>query len=279
MLADVSEKIAETIAVPYEIISFKNKDGKCGICELYNRGLKKARYPMLCFMHEDIIIHSTGWGKTVINTFNQYPDLGLLGVAGSYYKTLSPSGWLGYGFDTECSNLIQNYKFTDKKPDLNYKNPNNTSLSEVACVDGLWFCVPKTIASACKFDDQTFKGFHCYDLDFSLIVGLKYKVAVTYDILLTHLSEGRFDKAWLSETMKLHNKWSTILPVNRGRLEKKQSLQMEKVTFKYFIDQLVTFKLPLHNAFRFLWNNSFFRKLDFKLFLKLNYYTLKRYIL
>jgi len=279
MLAAVSKKISETIGVPYELISFNNKGGKYGICEIYNRGIEKAKYPMLCFMHEDIIIHSGGWGNTVLNAFDQDPELGILGVAGSYYKPLSPSGWLGQGIDTECSNLIQSYKFEDKLPDFNYKNPLNASIAEVACVDGVWFCAPKAVTEKYKFDDETFKGFHCYDLDYSLTVGSEYKIAVTYEVLLTHLSEGRYDKSWLSDTIKLHKKWDATLPVDRGHLEKEQSSRIEKVTYKYFLDQLVIFKIPLHNAFRLLWNNSFVKKIDFKLFLKLNYYTLKKYVL
>jgi len=278
MLAAVSDKIAETIGVPYELIAFDNREENLGVCHVYNQGIKRAKYPLLCFMHEDIIIHTEGWGKNVSNTFNKFPKLGILGVAGSYYKTLSPSGWLGQGMDTECSNLIQEYKFRDESPNRNYKNPNNTAIAEVACVDGLWFCVPKAIAAKYKFDEETFTGFHCYDIDFSLTVGADYKVAVTYEVLLTHLSEGNFDRTWLDETMKLHKKWDAQLPVNRGTLEKRQSQQIEKVTYKRFLDQLVAFKIPLHKAFKFVWNNAFRRKLNFSLFLKLNYYTLKKYI-
>jgi hypothetical protein len=278
MLSEVSDNVAATIGVPFELIGFDNSEEHLGICEVYNKGAGKAKYPMLCFMHEDIIIHTSGWGKNVLNTFEENPQLGILGVAGSYYKPLTPSGWLGKGIDTECSNLIQNYKFTDESPNRNYKNPNNTTIAEVACVDGLWFCTPREIAAKYKFDEETFKGFHCYDIDFSLTVGEKHEIAVTYNVLLTHLSEGMFDKTWLAETMKLHRKWDSHLPIDRGSLEKEQSLQIEKVTFKQFLDQLVIYKIPLHNAFRFLWNDSFKKKLNFKLFLKFNYYTLKKYI-
>jgi hypothetical protein len=278
MLAAVSNNVAATIGVPFELIAFNNSDAGLGICEVYNKGIKKAKYPMLCFMHEDVIMHTKGWGRNVLDAFKRNSKLGLLGVAGSYYKPLSPSGWLGQGIDTECANLIQNYKFTNELPNFNYKNPNNTPVAQVACVDGLWFCTPKELAARFKFDEETFKGFHSYDVDFSLTVGAHYQVGVTYDVLLTHLSEGNFDKTWLAETMKLHKKWDAQLPIDRGCLEKKQSLQIEKVTYKRFLDQLVTYKIPLHNAFKFLWNNSFKRKLNFKLFLKFNYYTLKKYI-
>jgi glycosyltransferase involved in cell wall biosynthesis len=278
MLIAASKTVAETIGVPYELIAVDNSAAGLGICEVYNKGIKKAKYPILCFMHEDIIIHTKGWGRSVIKEFNCDARLGILGVAGSYYKPLSPSGWLGDGMDTECANLIQYYKFKNETPNHNYKNPNNEAVAEVACVDGLWFCTPKTVAATYKFDEETFKGFHCYDVDFSLTVGADYKVAVTYDVLLTHLSEGNFDKVWLSEIMKLHKKWDAQLPVNRGSIQKNQSIQIEKVTYKRFLDQLVAFKIPLHKAFQFLWHDSFLKKMDFKMFLKLNYYTLKKYI-
>ena len=279
LLKAVKKNIVKTIGVTHEIISFNNKNGKEGICEVYNKGIAKAKYNLLCFMHEDVLIHSNDWGKTVNNIFNNDRNLGVLGVAGSYYKPLTPSGWLGKGIDTECINLIQEHKFTYEAPFFNYKNPNNAAIAEVACVDGLWFCVPKRVATIHQFDEDTFKGFHCYDVDFSLKVGLKYKVAVTYDVLLTHLSEGRFDKAWLAEVMKLHEKWGNTLPVNKGMLKPRQLLQIEKVTFKYFLDQLVEFKLPRSTAFKMLWQSSFLTKISLQLFIKLNYYALKRYLL
>lgn len=279
LLKAVKKNIVKTIGVPHEIVSFNNKEGKKGICEVYNKGIARAKYSILCFMHEDVLIHSNDWGKTVINIFNNDFNLGVLGVAGSYYKPLTPSGWLGKGIDTECINLIQEHKFTYEATFLNYKNPNNAAVAEVACIDGLWFCVPKTIAANHRFDEDTFKGFHCYDVDFSLKVGTQYKVAVTYNVLLTHLSEGRFDKAWMCEVMKLHKKWDTKLPVNKGMLEKKQFLQIEKVTFKYYLEQLVEFKFPLSTALKTLWQSSFFRKINLLFFIKLNYYALKRYLL
>lgn len=281
LLTAVSKNIAATIAVPFEIISFRNEEGRIGICELYNKGIEQAQFPLLCFMHEDIIIHTNNWGEIVADIFSNNPNLGLLGVAGSFYKPLAPSGWVGSSWmgqdiDTVCTNFIQAYKYVDKTPHLIYENPYNTSLAEVACVDGLWFCIPKHIAVAYKFDEQKFKGFHCYDVDFSIAVGLDHKVAVTYDVLLTHLSEGRFDKTWLTETFKLHKKWDEYLPINKGNFPRKKSLYLERVTFKHFLYQLTEVGLPLSTAYKILWQNSFLKKLGLKLFLKLNFYTYKK---
>ena len=139
-------------------------------------------------------------------------------MAGSPYKTLVPSGWNGPGPDVECINLIQTYKFTNKEPHLDYKNPQNVQLVEVATIDGVWFCVPKVVALKHPFDAMMFKGFHSYDIDSSLSIGTIHQVAVTYEVLLTYLSEGNYSRAWLQDILSLHKKWKKMLPVNKGHL-------------------------------------------------------------
>ena len=64
-LEEVSQNVAQTIGVPYEIISFNNADGSMGICEVYNKGTAKAKYDLLCFMHEDLLFKTMDWGKVV----------------------------------------------------------------------------------------------------------------------------------------------------------------------------------------------------------------------
>src|ERR1700749_695104 len=96
-LEQVIKNVEDTIGVDHEIIAFDNRDGKKGICEIYNQGIGKARYDILCFMHEDIRILTANWGQAIQKTFNQNPDFGLLGIAGSDYKSLAPSGWNGGG--------------------------------------------------------------------------------------------------------------------------------------------------------------------------------------
>jgi len=276
LLKQVTKNIEETIAVPHEIIAFENSKGQKGICELYNLGIQKAKYETLCLMHEDIEILTNNWGQKVINIFHENPDVGLVGVAGNSYKTLTPTGWHGAGMDTLRQNFIQSFKHTIKKRRHYYLNPHNEKLSIVASVDGLWLCTTKKIASEFMFDEDTFKGFHAYDLDFSLAVGQKYKVAVTYDVLLHHFSEGRFDETWMKDNLKLHKKWNAVLPVNAADLLPEKAFIIEKKAFKNFIDQMIYFKYPLKVPLAIL-TNMRFRSLSILLFLKLNYHTLLRY--
>lgn len=275
-LFDVTQNIADTIAIPYELIAFDNSDGKMGICEVYNKGIEQAKFDVLCFMHEDVSIKTQAWGQKVVDIFKD-KTIGLVGVAGSVYKPLTPSGWTGTGVSTDCLNIIQSHKYNDKPPKHHHRNHNNEPLAHVAAVDGVWLCTTREIAKKIKFDDQTFKGFHAYDVDFSIAIGQLYKVVVTYDLLLNHFSEGNYDRTWLTEILKLHKKWTGHLPINTGNLTMKEVLRIEKVTFKEFVSRLAAWDMPISIALKTLRHNNDFMKLSPGLFLKLHFYALKIY--
>lgn len=278
LLQQVSENIAATISVPYEIIATDNSSGAQGICSVYNKGIFKAQYDILVFMHEDVLIKTDNWGQIVVSLFKNDPQLGLIGIAGSSYKPLTPSAWGGAGINTTYTNIIQSFKYKNKKTKHIYRNPNNEPLSKVACVDGVWLCTTKNVAKEFMFDEITFKGFHGYDIDFSLSIGLKYTVAVTFEVLLDHFSEGFYDKIWMKENLILHNKWNKHLPMNVEGLTSKQIVYIEKSTFKHFIDQLIKFNYPMAVAFKILWKDKKFLQLNLKLFFKLKFYILKKYL-
>ncbi|MDN5285067.1 MAG: hypothetical protein JWR38_1341 [Mucilaginibacter sp.] len=277
LLKQVSENIAVTIGVPYEIIAINNSLEKKSICAVYNKGILKAQYSTLCFMHEDIIIKTNNWGQLIVSLFNNDPQLGLVGVAGSTYKPLSPSGWRGFDTDTTYLNIIQSSRHNPTQSRLDHLNPTNESLAKVTAIDGVWFCTTKSIAREFMFDEATFKEFHGYDVDFSLSVGTKYKVAVTFEVLLDHFSEGNYNKTWIQETLKLHLKWHRHLPINiDNQVSTKQSIHIEKKTFRDFTDQLSRLNYPINTIFTLLWKNNRFLKLNALLFCKLNFYLVKK---
>lgn len=276
LLAAVKLNIADTVGLPFEVIAIDNRNTSAGICEVYNNGATKARFDLLCFMHEDIIIQTKNWGKIVAELLNPQTGIGLVGVAGSYYKTFSPSGWGAASGDTDCLNIIQGFK--NKGPEDNlilYKNPFNQKHTEAAVLDGVWLCTTRDIALETKFDQQTFTGFHCYDLDFSLNVGQYHKVVVTYEILLTHLSDGSYTRTWMMETIKLHDKWKNYLPVLRGKLPDGKWKKLEKHTFRDFVRLLIRFNLPLSIAQNLLWTKIFLHKMGLSLWLNMNFHLYK----
>jgi len=202
----------------------------------------------------------------------------LLGVAGSSYKALAPSGWENFGAINLYINIIQSYKYQKREPDIVNINPTNEKLPSVACVDGVWLCTKKSIALEFPFDEDLFKGFHCYDLDFSFLVGQKYKVAVTFEILINHFSEGDYSKTWIDENLILHKKWNHLLPLNKQGLTVKESIKAEKITFNKFVDKLIKFNYPAKKAFALLREGNKYSGLSITLFFKLTFYVFIRYL-
>ncbi|MFI5158149.1 MAG: glycosyltransferase [Sphingobacteriales bacterium] len=275
LLKQVTENITATIGVPFEIIAIDNSTGKLGICAVYNQGAQQAQYDILCFMHEDIIIETQGWGTILEDTFTNHPEIGLLGVVGGGYKPFTNSSWSGLGYENVFCNFIQSYKYEKKETYLDYRNPNNkTSVDFVACVDGLWLATTKKIATEIKFDEDTFKGFHAYDLDFSIAVGQKYKVAVTFEILMNHLSDGSYSRDWVEENFRLHKKWAKQLPINAQNYTFKQRAHMEKVTYKDFVKKLIKLGFPVSIAYDILKDK---RYRDMGIYWKLRFFLFKKF--
>ncbi|MFD1257894.1 glycosyltransferase [Mucilaginibacter terrae] len=276
MLAAVSQSIADTIGVPFEILGIDNSNGTYGICAVYNQGARQAQYDMLCFVHEDVEFKTLNWGQQVIRIFNADAQLGLLGVAGSTYKAAAPSGWHGAGILTDHVNILQGYKNTQELRHY-YRNPDNKKLTEVVCIDGVWMCSPRAVALQIPFDEYTFTGFHAYDIDFSLSVGQHYKVAVTYEVLMHHFSEGNFDKKWVYEILKLYNKWHKHLPTQTQPLTSKDQLTAERETFYSFIAQAIKAEVPMVKVYQALWHCTIYRRKFQALFFKLNKHIYRLY--
>jgi len=271
-LLSVTKSIEETIGVPFEIISFVNSDGKRGICEIYNEGTQKAKGEILCFMHEDIEFKTKKWGEKVNKIFFENPKLGLLGVAGGGYKSVVPSSW--YNADMEINGefyccLIQGFKYSGISDLYDYRNPKNENLSNVACIDGCWMCTRKPVAMKYPFDEIVLKNFHGYDLDFSLSVHQEYEVAVTYEVLLKHLSEGNFGPEWMEDTLKIHKKWSWLLPVNTDQLEEKTLKRYERRAFKIFFNRLLDDGYSYSRLVEIIWNSRHSRIFPPKILMKI----------
>lgn len=236
LFESVRNSIDSTIGCEYEIIIIDNP-GSMGLCEAYNNGAALAKFDLLCFMHEDVSFKSGNWGKSVIEYFNSDSELGVIGIAGSYYKTRVPSHWFGSPA-TIAMNLVQNYTLSDRPPVHQFIKPFDEKYTEVVVIDGVWFCTRKETWQRFTFDQNTFRGFHCYDTDFCLSVFNHLKVAVVYDILLEHNSEGRYDQSWINDTLKLHDKWDEALPMKVKRYKGYNEKTEELRALSFFISRL-----------------------------------------
>jgi len=276
-LTAVKENVRETIGVPYEVITVPNGDGKRGICEVYNAAAAQAKFDILCFMHEDIQFHTQDWGHNVVEVLSN-PKVGLLGVAGSKYKSLMPGGWScpGISIPWHKANFIQRFKFEDLQTQHFVYNTSDEQVSEVATLDGVWLCTRKTVFKTIKFDEQLLRGFHGYDLDYSLQVARQYKVCVTFGVLIEHFSEGNYSADWLDAMLKLHNKHKDALPRIVGDIPAREIRYAEKSAGKALFKKMAVMGYGLSDRIAILWKYDARRALGLKQFLLFNLKLLVR---
>jgi hypothetical protein len=214
MLSAVQKNIEETIGCQFEIIPIVNHR-KFSIARAYNIGAQKAKYDMLCFVHEDVKLVTMNWGALMIAHFNELSGVGIIGVAGSIYKSGTLSSWSHPKFDDwepKRCNLIQHSTGDSEQPELLLINPASERSARVVCLDGVFLAMKKHTWQLYNFDENNIKGFHAYDLDISLVVGQTFKNYVIYDILLEHFSVGKNDVMWLEQTLTIHLKHHNLLP-------------------------------------------------------------------
>ena len=65
LLENLRKNIHETTGVEFELIIVENYDNRYNIFQAYNIGVKRSQYSILCFLHEDVLFVTPGWGKMI----------------------------------------------------------------------------------------------------------------------------------------------------------------------------------------------------------------------
>jgi hypothetical protein len=219
--------INNTIGVPFEFVIIDNSNNEYTIFEAYNLGVGRSKFDVICFAHEDLLFHTKNWGEKVVSHFKD-ETVGMIGVIGGNAFPKCPAPWWNNTLlNDHLIHNIQHWKDgfmpknnPNKKPfkdktniTLDYHNPTGENRVKAVVLDGLWMCAHKRVFKKCKFDEETFKGFHCYDTDICLQVNQYFDVYVVYDILLEHLSMGSVAKEWAGAAEILADKWMDKLPI------------------------------------------------------------------
>lgn len=254
----VEKNIAETCGIQYEIVKIENPK-LMGICEAYNRGAEKAQYENLLFLHEDVEFVTQNWGGLLIESVNKI-SCGILGLAGSDYVPNVPFCWWD-NFENTVRNI---YQFADDKAIRDY---NITSDKQVFAIDGVFIACKKKIWEEFRFNNLI-KGFHGYDLDFSIRVSEKYSNIVAHNIKLKHFSVGNPNKDWFENILVNRRNFSTP---SRQILHKKTELffyrkleerlklfniqNYKRILLKYNNPSYIGFKAALKNTFNLIFND------------------------
>ncbi len=242
-LARIKENISATVGrCEYEIIAIDNNELHGSITEVYNRGAGKAKFPYLLFIHEDVIFHTAGWGNIIEKKLAE-PDCGVIGFAGSKIKLRSYSGWYQI-YEYTCTLL---YQLRGNSLILESANvPADKDFDEVCVLDGLAMFVRRDVWQEYRFDDVNLKGFHCYDIDFSLRIAAERKyrnyVCCTPLVMVEHYSGGTMNSAWYRDTIKMHKTvWKELLPfvTEDVKIDKREIERLDEKNFNFFVRRMI----------------------------------------
>jgi GT2 family glycosyltransferase len=206
---EYQKHIRDTVGLKdIEILQYVN-EGEFSLTEIYNKGLKEASHPVICFIHDDLLFEKDSkWGRKVLKHFNS-TDYGILGKAGTTSLTESGKWW------EESHLMIGSVYHTHTDPESGkkatwesrYSGLFHNKIVPVILVDGLFIAVHRERIK--KGFDEDVKGFHFYDLHFSIanhFAGVK--IGVMFDFKLTHKSIGMTNEQWDQNRRQFIEKWA-----------------------------------------------------------------------
>jgi glycosyltransferase involved in cell wall biosynthesis len=204
---EFEEHVKKTIGLKdYELLFYINP-GTHSLTELYNKGLNESKNKYVLFCHNDIKYLKSGWGKRYVEQLEKQ-DFGIIGHAGTTKLTESGRWWddmnLMVGQVWHQHNDEQSGK--TMKWESKYSGNFGENIIQTINLDGLAFCVNKGKIKE-KFDENI-KGFHFYDLDFTLANHLSgVKVGVMFGNPILHKSIGMTNEQWETTRQQFVDKW------------------------------------------------------------------------
>lgn len=247
-LKSFTESLKNSIGVSYELLVFDNRKFKYGICKVYNNLVKQAQFDIVCFVHEDVLFKTENWGKIVLGYFKSYTEMGALGVAGGKYKSNFLSGWYNKYAESDCCNI--RHEMNGEREIVILNPDSNKKIHEVVCLDGVFICARKDVFEEVLWNEDVLKGFHFYDIDFSLQVSRLKKLFVVYDIDLVHITKGGdYGDKWVNEAFLFHEKMKHLMPAFTDSIK---NAQLFKKTINAWLDRLKNEKITFSNRIKWI---------------------------
>ena len=209
----LAANLDDTLVTDAERVVIDNRTGGFDLFTAYNEGIRRATGDYLCFLHEDLYFHETGWDARAVAHFAADAGLGMIGVAGGRSVTVLPRSWTHTYFpDDHAKAVIEpdgRGGFTRQVVGL-----GEDGRRQVLLLDGIFLCVRRSLVEehGLRFDDAHFSGFHRYDYDFCMQVARHARIAVVGDLCPQHFSAGVRSPAWLAAAIDFQRKYNDVLP-------------------------------------------------------------------
>ena len=118
------------------------------------------------------------WARTIVDFYRATPGAGVIGFFGYALKTRSPS-----------------------------------LMGPVVQVDGQCLIVPKAVWREHPFDEELFRDFHLYDVDFCVCIARRYANYICHSVFGEHGSVGSYDDDRYRNVLLFQRRWDGCLPL------------------------------------------------------------------
>lgn len=177
------------------------------IAEGYNRCTSAATGDIIIFCHDDIEFLNHEAPSIIAEDLEKYD---IVGVAGT--SRLAEGRWHTGGQGCVHGHVAHSLKNqSDAYQICLYGEQSKPAIvRHIQALDGLFFAVRKPVLEDIRFD-ETFDGFHLYDLDFTYKAYLKgFRLAIDHRIHLLHHSGGKYDGIWDTYYHQFNRKYANI---------------------------------------------------------------------
>lgn len=204
------DHLKETSGVNSHIYFIHNENG-VSLSKIYADMMESTdvKEKIVVFIHDDIEFLRKGWGREVIRLFNEHPEYGIIGVAGSAQFDSNGAWW---NYEKKYGQVL--HRNEGKSWLTSFSPLLDKDLQDVVVIDGLFIAVNKD-KELSNFDREL-DGFDFYDISFCLqnFFDNKCKIGVTTNIRLAHNSIGKLKDTWFSNREKINEKWGDKFPID-----------------------------------------------------------------
>lgn len=190
-----------------QILEYINND-MYSLASIYNNGVNNSNFDIVVCVHNDIKLEN-GWGKKLLKDFENNPDYGIIGKAGSCYFPRSGVYWERMN-ETMVGQVY--HEPEGHKKYLTKFSPKFNFLIPVVTIDGLFIAFNK---NKIKYGfDESIGKFHFYDHTFCLSNVLNgVKIGVTSSFEITHKSIGATNEEFNVTKNQFLGKYGKYLPI------------------------------------------------------------------
>lgn len=187
------------------------------LTEAYNIGWKAIDdmgrgNGVIIFCHNDILFRTKGWGMIIYRMLLS-TKFDILGVAGTTELNSHGCWWLqAEGKEMNLRKMFGRvWHPKGLREEESVYSKKISGVQEVVIVDGLFFAINGE--SELKRFDESFKGFHMYDISFSFENYLEgFNVGVIDRVSIFHKSVGQTNQEWELNRIQFAEKYKDELP-------------------------------------------------------------------